>query len=626
MAQKKFKSEVSQLLHLITHSLYSHREIFLRELISNASDALDKLKYLTLTQEQLKTLEFTPRIDVKFDTKDHKWLTVSDNGIGMNAEELEKQLGTIAHSGTRTFLNEIQEGTKSSDLIGQFGVGFYSIFMVAQKVRVTTRKADSQEAFCWISDGQGTFSIEKAQRDNFGTDVHLELKDDGKEFAHRFQIEEIIKRYSDHIPFPIYLTYTKEEFDSKGAPKSSAETTEQVNNASALWKRARSELKDKDYESFYKSISHDTDPPLFHLHLQAEGTLEYTVLLYVPQKAPFGIYYSDFQPEVRLYIRRVFITDDFKKLLPPYLRFLRGVIDSEDLPLNISREILQENRILSQIRSTIVKRFLNELGELSAKKPQVFANFITHYNRILKEGVYQDFANREQLLEIIRFHSTKAEGPTSLGEYKSRMRPNQKHIYYITGSAVETLRNSPLLERYQAKDIEVLLLGDEIDEVIVPSIDSYKELKLVPINQKSEGDELVDTRDPALEKSLQPLLEKIKKVVGNSVKDVVFSARLENSPVCVVLDKNEPTMRMRELLKGLGEREEEIKPILEINPRHTIIQQLHKIDNRDLFNDMCHLLLEQSLLIENIPFKNSGAFVQRINKITERALTQSPSK
>ena len=621
MAQKKFKSEVSQLLHLITHSLYSHREIFLRELISNASDALDKLKYLTLTDERYKTLSFTPRIDISFDDKDHSWLVVSDNGIGMNEEELEKQLGTIAHSGTRAFLNTIQESPGSSELIGQFGVGFYSIFMVATQARVTSRKAGSDSAFCWNSNGQGSFNIEKATKDSFGTEVRLALKEEGKDFAHRFQIEETIKKYSDHVSFPIYLTYRQEEFDAKGTPTSSKQNNKQINNASALWKRPRSELKEKDYESFYKSISHDTDPPLFHLHLQAEGTLEYTVLLYVPQKAPLGIFYSDFQPEVRLYIRRVFITDDFKKLLPPYLRFLRGIIDSEDLPLNVSREILQENRLLSQIRATIVKRFLNELGELSVKKPQLFGNFITQYNRILKEGVYQDFANRDQLLNIVRFHSTYAEGYTSLEEYKSRMRPNQKRIYYLSGAEVQSLRHSPLLERYRAKEIEVLLLGDEIDEIIIPTIGNWKELTLVPINQKSEDDELVDQRDEKLEEQLKPLLTKIKKVLGDSVKEVTFSARLENSPACVLLDKHEPTMRMRELLRGLGATDENaIKPILEINPQHTIIKELSKLTNSQLFNDMCHLLLEQSLLIENVSSQNSGEFVSRINRITERAL------
>ena len=624
MAHKKFKSEVSQLLHLITHSLYSHREIFIRELVSNASDALDKLKYLTLTQDEYARLEFSPRVDISFDHHKHTWLSVRDNGIGMSEEELEQQLGTIAHSGTRSFLSEMKEAPKSTDLIGQFGVGFYSVFMVAKEVRVTSRRAGSDEAFCWKSDGLGTFTIEKAAKDGVGTEIVLDLKDDAQEFAHRYQIEEVVKRYSDHISFPIYLTYNKEEFDEKGAPKSSTEVTEQINNASALWKRSRGELKDKDYESFYKSITHDTEPPLFHLHLQAEGTLEYAALLYVPQKTPFGIHYSDFKPEVRLYIRRVFITDDFKKLLPPYLRFLRGVIDSEDLPLNVSRELLQENRVLMQIRTTLVKRFLNEVGELSAKKPQVFLNFIQNYNRVLKEGVYQDFTNRDQLIEIIRFHSTKAEHYTSLGEYKSRMRPNQKHIYYLAGSELETLRNSPLLERFRAKDIEVVLLGDEIDEIIMPSIATYKELALTPINQKSEKkDDLVDERDEELERGLKPLLAKIKAVVGTSVKEVTFSARLDTSPACIVLDKDEPTLRIRELLRGVGEGADagdNPKPILELNPRHSVIQSLNTIGDTDLFNDMCWLLVEQSFLIENIPIKNAADFTARINRITERAL------
>jgi molecular chaperone HtpG len=471
MAKHSFQTEVNQLLHLIIHSLYSHKEIFLRELISNASDALDKLKYLTLVDETYKGLPFHPRIDIRMDEKDHKWLSVSDTGIGMNDQDLVENLGTIARSGTRLFLNQMTgDAKKDSNLIGQFGVGFYSSFMVADRVEVITRKAGESKAWRWESDGKGEYEIQEAERDSFGTTVTLFLNEEGREFASRWRIEEIIRKYSNHVPFPIFLHYEKTEYDDKGKEKGKKQMEEQINSASALWKRPKSELKEEDYHEFYKTLSHDTEDPLLYIHTRAEGTLEYTTLFYVPKKAPFDMYQVDYRPGVKLYVKRVFITDDDKELMPTYLRFLRGVIDSEDLPLNVSREILQQNRILVNIRNASVKKVLGEFQRLALEDKEKYHQFISQYNRPLKEGLYTDYANRDVLLELVRFKSTKVEGYTSLEEYVHRMLPDQKAIYYITGDNEITLRNSPLLEAYKKKDIEVLIMDDEIDEIVIPAI------------------------------------------------------------------------------------------------------------------------------------------------------------
>ncbi|HOV39221.1 MAG TPA: molecular chaperone HtpG, partial [Spirochaetales bacterium] len=463
MSKHSFQTEVNQLLRLIIHSLYSHREIFLRELISNASDALDKLKYLTLVDEAYKGLPFNPRIDIRMDEKNQSWLSVSDTGIGMNEQDLVENLGTIARSGTRLFLSQITgDFKKDSNLIGQFGVGFYSSFMVADKVEVLTRKAGEEKAWLWTSDGKGEYEIREAQRDSYGTTVTLYLNEEGKEFASRWRIEEIIRKYSNHVAFPIFLHYEKIEYDEKGKEKKREPVEEQINTASALWKRPKSELKDEDYYEFYKTISHDTEDPLLYIHTRAEGALEYTTLFFVPKKAPLDMYQVDYRPGVKLYVKRVFITDDDKELMPSYLRFLRGVIDSEDLPLNVSREILQQNRVLVNIRNASVKKVLGEFRRLAIEDKEKYTQFISQYNRPLKEGLYTDFENRDTLLELVRFKSTKVEGYTSLEEYTQRMLQDQKTIYYITGDNEHTLRNSPLLEAYKKKDIEVLIMDDEI--------------------------------------------------------------------------------------------------------------------------------------------------------------------
>ncbi len=581
MAKHQFQTEVNQLLHLIIHSLYSHKEIFLRELVSNASDALDKLKYLTLTDEAFKQLDFSPRIDIEFDEKDKKTLTIRDNGIGMNDQDLVENLGTIARSGTKDFLSRMSgEQKKDANMIGQFGVGFYSSYMVADRVEVVSRKAGEEKAWRWISDGQSDYEIAEAERESQGTTVTLHLNDEGKEYASRWEIEQTVKKYSNHIAFPIYLHYLKTEYDDKGKEKKKEAAAEQINSASALWRRPKAEITEEDYAEFYKSIGHDSEDPLLTVHTRAEGTLEYVTLFYVPQKAPFDLFQADYRPGVKLYVKRVFITDDEKELLPVYLRFVRGVIDSEDLPLNVSREILQQNRVMASIRSASVKKLLGEFRELAEKDREKYGTFVAEFNRPLKEGLYSDFANRETLLELVRFKSTKVDGFTSLAEYKGRMLPDQKAIYYVTGENEQTLRNSPLLEAYKKKDIEVLIMDDEIDEIVVPSIEKYQDVELKPVNRSGAADELKTDEDRKKEQDLGPVVEKIAKALGERVKKVVASSRLSDSPSCIVADENDPTVQMQHLLRAMGQKEmPDVKPILEVNPDHEIVRKLQGTDD-----------------------------------------------
>ena len=621
MAKLEFQTEVNQLLQLIIHSLYSHPEIFLRELVSNSSDALDKLKYLTLTEEPYKSLAFEPRIDLDLD-EEKGTLTISDTGIGMNQEDLVSHLGTIARSGTKNFLHSLSgDAKRDSNLIGQFGVGFYSAFMVADKVEVVTRKAGENSGWRWTSDGKTGFEIEPAERPSQGTTVTLFFNDDGKEYANSYKLREIIKKYSNHIAFPIFLTADKSEWNEEEKKSVMKRTTEQINSASAMWKRSKTELKDEDYKELYKTISGDWEDPLFWFHTKAEGTMEYTTLFYVPSKAPMDMYQADYKPGVKLYVKRVFITDDSKELLPGYLRFLRGIIDSEDLPLNVSREILQQNKILSNIRTASVKKVLAELKSVAAEKPEEYLKFIEQYNRPLKEGMYGDFANREALLDLVRVKSTKAEGWTSLADVKSRMREGQKGIYYIMGGAGSVLRTSPLLEIYKKKDIEVIIFDDEIDEIVFTGIDKYQDAELKAVNKSSAGEDLKDDAATDNSAGLKPLLEKIKGVLGDSVKDVRASVRLADSPSCIVQDEDEPSMKMQQMLRSMGQTGfPAMKPVLEINPDHEIVKKLEAATDDALINDASWLLLEQALLIEGVPVENPGLFVQRLNRVLNRAV------
>ena len=621
MAVRKFETEVNQLLHLIIHSLYSHKEIFIRELVSNASDALDKLKYLTLTDGKFKDFSFDPRIDLSFD-KDAKTFSIADTGIGMNEADLVEQIGTIAKSGTRNFVSQMTgDAKKDSSLIGQFGVGFYSCFMVADRVEVLSRKAGEDTAWLWSSDGQQEYQITPASRDAAGTTVTLHLNDNGAEYTSRWQIESVIKKYSNHIPFPIHLHY--EDVRSEGTDKDRKEIKEQkvekINEASALWKCAKKDLKDEDYREFYKSIGHDTEDPLVWVHTRAEGTLEYTTLFYVPKKAPFNLYYSDFKPGIKLYVKRVFITDDDKDLLPSYLRFVRGVIDSEDLPLNVSREILQQNRVLAKIKSSSVKKLLDEFADLAADKEKYEA-FYKEFGRLLKEGLYQDYENREALLELVRFKSTEGADFVSLGQYKDRMQPEQKAIYYITGENEDNLRQSPLLEMYRRKNIEVLIMNDPLDELVMPSVGRYKDLELKSINRSDAAEDLKTESDKQEEKQAEPVIKRMKEVLADEVKEVKASVRLSDSPCCLVVDEKDPTMQMQGLLKAMGQNAPQIKPILEINPTHEIIKKLEAVTDEALFADATRLLFEQALLIEGAPVKKPVDFVKRLNSVLTRAL------
>ncbi len=622
MAKRKFKTEVNQLLHLIIHSLYSHKEIFLRELISNSSDALDKLKHLTLTDDKFKDLAFDPRIDISFN-EDKSTLTVSDAGIGMSKDDLVEHISTIARSGTKSFIEQLSgDNKKDSNLIGQFGVGFYSSFMVADKVEIITKKAGEDTASKWVSDGQGEYDLSDAERELAGTTITLFLNENGKEYSQKWSIENVIKKYSNHIPFPIFLHYEDTTFEGEGDKKEEKkeQKVDQVNQASALWKRSKSDLKEEDYKEFYKTISHDQEDPLLYVHTQAEGTLDYTTLFYVPQKAPIDMYRADYQPGVKLYVKRVFITDDEKELMPTYLRFVRGIIDAEDIPLNVSREILQQNVVLEKIKTSSVKKVLGEFKKLSEDKEK-YTEFFKEFGRPLKEGLYQDFMNKDVLSELVRFKSTKEEGYTSFSEYVERMQEDQKAIYYITGEKEENLRNSPLLEMYRGKDIEVLILDDEVDEIVIPAYGKYKDHELKAVNRSDAAEDLKTEEDKKEEKEIEPLIERIKKVLEEEVKDVKASTRLSDSPSCVVVDEKDPTVQMQEMLRQMGQDNmPEIKPILEINPTHPIVKKLGEIKDDTAFEDISRLLLEQALLIEGVEIKNPASFVKRINIMMEKAI------
>lgn len=616
MSKREFQTEVNQLLQLIIHSLYSHPEIFLRELISNSSDALDKLRHLTLTDDAYRALPFNPRIDLELN-EENKTLTISDTGIGMDEEDLVSQLGTIARSGTKNFLSQLSgDAKKDSNLIGQFGVGFYSAFMVADRIDVVSRKAGEERAWRWVSDGKTGFDIEPAERSVAGSTVLLHFNDEGKQYADSWRLQEIVKKYSNHIAFPIFLTYDKSEWNETEKKSTKTRVTEQVNAASALWRRPKSELKEEDYKEFYKSVAGDWADPLFWFHTKAEGSLEYTTLFYVPSKAPLDLYQAEYKGGVKLYVKRVFIMDDAKELLPQYLRFIRGIIDSEDLPLNVSREILQQDRVITSIRTASVKKILSELKNIAAKQPEQYLTFVTEYNHPLKEGLYGDFANRETLLDLVRFKSTKVEGLTSFADVKSRMKEGQKSIYYITGGVESLLRTSPLLEIYKKKDIEVLILDDDIDEIVFSGIDKYGDINLKAVNKASTSEDLKDEAEPDKAETLKPLLDKLKATLGDCVKNVRASVRLADSPSCIVSDEEEPSLKMQQMLRAMGQKDiPTLLPTLEINPDHEIVKKLLARSDDPILEDAAWLLLDQALLMEGVPLQDPAAFVRRLNRI-----------
>lgn len=624
MGKRQFKTEVSDLLNLIIHSLYSNREIFLRELISNASDAIDKLKYLSLTDEKLKGFSFDPAIEVRFDS-DARTLTISDNGVGMDEDDLNANLGTIASSGTRKFLENLgDDARKNSNLIGQFGVGFYSAFMVASRVEVVSRKAGQDKAFRWESEGRSSYTVSEAQREEQGSDIILHLNQEGEEYANRWQLETLIRKYSDHIAYPIWLEYDQEHYkdekDADGNPVKEIEhKREQINSASALWTRSKSSIKDEEYKDFYKNSYSDSEDPLFYIHTHAEGATEYTTLFYVPAKAPFDMYYADYRPGVKLYVKRVYITDDDKELLPTYLRFVRGIIDSEDLPLNVSREILQENKVMSAIRNGSVKKLLGEFRKIADSNPDLYVKFIEQYNRPLKEGLYGDYANRETLLELVRYKSTAVDGYTSLASYKERMKDGQSAIYYITGGKEDILRNSPLLATYRDKGYEVLIMDDDIDDIVTEMVHDYKDLPFKAINKSGAMDEMKDADKSEDEKKDESrLVEKLKKALGDRVKDVVVSSRLSaDSAAVIVMDENDPSMQMQRILKQMGGGADmpEVKPILEVNADNGVIRKIDSSDDEEYVASLASIVLDEAYIAEGIMPKDPAAFVRNVTKL-----------
>lgn len=614
-----FQTEINQLLDLMIHSLYSNKEIFLRELISNASDALDKLGYLALTDEKLKNLNLQPQIQIKFDEA-KKTLTISDNGIGMNEEDLINHLGTIAKSGTKSFLSALSgDKKKDSALIGQFGVGFYSAFMVADKIIVQTKKAGEEDAYAWVSDGKGEYEITPCQKDTHGSEITLYLKDEDKHFASRWEIESIIKKYSEHIPFPIILHYTQSKFEGEGEEKKETkeEKSEQINDAKAIWKTPKSELKEQDYKEFYKTLSHDNNEPLKWIHTKVEGNLEYTTLFFLPKSAPFDLYRVDYKSGIKLYVKRVFITDDDKELLPQYLRFVRGVIDSEDLPLNVSREILQQNKILANIKSASTKKILGEIEALSKDK-EAYKGFYEQFGRVLKEGLYSDFENKDKILELLRFATSKQEELIALKDYKAAMPKEQKSIYYLIGENLDLLKASPLLEKYAKKGYEVLLLSDEVDSFVMPNVSEYDKTPLKDAASKQALDELGDEDiDAALKESFAPLSEKIKAILQDEIKEVSLSSAL-TSPVALIGE--EENAMMANLMRQMGQEMPKLPKTLELNINHPIIIKLKDISDEALLKDSVHLLFDSAKILESSNIQNTKAFTQRIYTLIEKSL------
>ena len=613
MAKKKFKTEVNDLLNLMIHSLYSNKEIFLRELVSNASDALDKLNYLCLTNDEYKKLTYSPKIDIKLD-KTAKTLIISDTGIGMDEKELESNLGTIARSGTKGFVANLSgDVAKDSNLIGQFGVGFYSAFMVADKIEVISKKALSDEAFKWSSDTKD-YTIEPAQKSEFGTQITLYLKDD--EFLDEWRIESIIKKYSNHIPYPIFMD--KSEYIAPKDEQSEGTyeiKNEQINRASALWRLPKSSLKAEDYNEFYKQISHDSADPLLHIHTKAEGTHEYTTLFYLPSNQPFDLFRVDYQSGVKLYVKRVFITDDAKELLPVYLRFVRGIIDIEDLPLNVSREILQENKIMKAVSEASVKKILSELAKLKENDKEKFEKFYNLFGKVLKEGLYGFNPNQQEILNLCLFKSNKRDGLISLNEYKDAMGEEQKEIYYISGNNALMLKSSPLLENFNKKDIEVLICDDEIDPIVMPSVSKFGEITIKSVKDA----EFDDKNEAEISVEAKEIAAKMQEILGEKVKAVKVSNRLENSLSCLVFDKNDPDFATQQILKQMGQTNlPAIKPILEINPNHEIIKKL--VQNKVMISEISEIILDMAILSEGQNLENPAEFIANLNKFIAKAL------
>ncbi|GAP65881.1 molecular chaperone of HSP90 family [Mizugakiibacter sediminis] len=614
---RKFEAEVDQVLHLVTHSLYSHKEIFLRELISNASDACDKLRFEALSRPELVQDDAELRIEIRWDPE-ARTLTVRDNGIGMSRDEVIGNIGTIARSGTRRFLESLTgDARRDTQLIGQFGVGFYSAFIVADKVTLTTRRADAApgEGVRWESTGSGEYTVEAIEQPWRGTAVTLHLKADEGEFLDGWKLRELVRKYSDHVAFPIRLPKQKD-----GKPGDELET---VNHASALWTRPKAELKDEDYQAFYKSLGYGFDDALAWTHNRVEGSQGYTLLLYLPERPPFDALFAgrDERKGLKLYIRRVFIMDASEQLLPAYLRFVRGVVDSDDLPLNVSRELLQHNRLVAQIRAACVKRVLDLIEKLAKDEPEKFKTFHTAFGNVLKEGVAEDPANRERIARLLRFASTRsesAERTVSLDDYIARMAAGQEAIYYLTADTYAAAKGSPQLEALRAKGIEVLLMYDRIDEWMVGYLDSYAGKKLRNAAKGELGSDVLGADAEArkqAEKDAEGLLKKLKDALGERVREVRVSQRLTESPACLAFDEYDMAPHMQRLLREVGQAVPASAPILEVNPRHALLRRLDAEADAARTQDLALLLLEQAQVAAGAQLEDPSAFVQRINRV-----------
>ena len=613
-----FQAEVSKLLRIVADSLYSEKEIFLRELISNGSDACDRLRYAALTEPGLTADDPDFKITVTIDKK-ARTVTVADNGIGMNREDLIENLGTVARSGTSAFLDQLTgDSAKDVALIGQFGVGFYSSLMVADKVEVVSRKAGEDQAWRWTTDGGGEFTIAEAERAGRGTSVILHLRKSEKEFLEPERLRRIVTRYSDHIALPIVLVADGKE--------------ETVNQASALWRRPKKDITAEQYKEFYHHVGHTFDEPWLTLHTRAEGKIEYTMLLFVPSVPPFDLFHPDRKHRVKLYVKRVFITDECEGLVPSYLRFLRGIVDSEDLPLNISREMLQQSPVLARIRAAVIRRTLGELEKKAAKAPDDYARFWDNFGAVLKEGIYEDQDYRDRIIKLARFHSTRGEGLVSLDDYVGRMKEGQEAIYYIAGDDLESLRHSPQLEGFAARGVEVLLMTDPIDDFwlnMVPDFAGKKfrsvtrggaDLGAIPLEKKGDGKD----EEAAEGAELGTLIALLKQTLGDAVKDVRASDRLTDSPVCLVAAEGDVDMHLERMLKQHGQVKTASARVLEINPRHELIKRLAELAREkgavDSLADAAHLLLDQARIVEGEPLLDPVAFTRRLAATMSKGL------
>ena len=625
-----FQAEVSEVLNLVIRSLYSNKEIFLRELISNASDAAEKLRFEALTDDALYEEDPDLRIRISCD-KEAGTLTVSDNGIGMSRQELTETIGSIASSGTKKFMQNLSgEQTTDNQLIGQFGVGFYSAFIVADKVVINSRRAGlgEEHGARWESTGEGSYSIETIDKPDRGTDIILHLREDDQEFLDSWRLRSIISKFSDHVALPIEMIKEEmpaasEEEEQEEENKEKTVEWEQVNKGTALWMRNKGDIKDEEYNEFYKHIGHDFEDPLAHVHTRVEGTNEYTTLLYIPAKAPFDLWEREHKHGVKLYVRRVFIMDEADKLMPNYMRFIKGVVDSDDLPLNVSREILQHDRKIDSIRGANVKRVLGLLEKMANKDAEKYQAFWDQFGKVMKEGPAEDFANKDKIAALLRFASTRSEGDTesvSLDQYLERMGENQDKIYYITADSLSAARNSPHLEIFKKKDIEVLLLTDRVDEWLMSHLTEYKDKKFQSVAKgeldlgELDTEEDKEKQDKAAEEH-KSLLDQTKQALGDTVKEVRVSSRLTDSPACLVVDDYDMSQNLARVLKQLGQDAPMPTPIMEINVEHPIVDRMEKETDDERFAELAKLLYEQSLLAEGGQLDDPAAFVHRLNKL-----------